>query len=79
MVAYTPAGVAHSFTAPQSIRFIDYDHDGLFGAEDVLVVFEPAGQDWFNSNHVGARIKVQLVKSTSLLVDQSLAELVWRP
>jgi hypothetical protein len=79
VVVYPPSGVARSFSAPESIRFSDYDHDGLFGLQDVLEVVEPAGQDWFNPNHVGQRFEVQLVKSVSLVLDESLAELVWRP
>jgi hypothetical protein len=78
VVAFNGTSHPPQFRAPTSIRFLDYDHDGLLGPEDVLEVFEPVGNDWFNQTHTGSLIKVVIQKRTGL-TGVTLAELTWRP
>ena len=78
VLVFTGPSSARVFRAPSSIRFLDYDHDGLLGPEDVLEVFEPVGNDWFNQSHSGTAVKVVLQQRTGL-TGVTLAELTWRP
>ncbi len=79
VAVYPEQGQGKAFVAPGSIRFLDQDHDSLFGPEDVLEVFEPVGNDWFNPTHDGTTVKVVLRRRSGLTVGETLAELTWRP
>ena len=78
VVVQSPSGLEHSFTAGAGLELIEYAHDGWFAPEDVLLIKEPIGEDWFNQNHSDAVIKVVLRKGIGF-AGEVLAELTWRP